>query len=48
MCSINLVNKFNLKENIILYLITIISLIVANTSLLAMPNRLIVYNSVLG
>ena len=43
MCSINLANKFDLEENIILNLIKIHSLIVAYTSPLVIANGLVVY-----
>ena len=42
MCSINLANKFDLKENTIVNLIKINSLIVAYTSPLAKANGLVV------
>ena len=43
MCSINLANKFNLKENIILNLIKIHLLVVAYASPLVIANALVVY-----
>ena len=43
MYSINFANTFNVKENIILNLIKINSLIVAYTSPLAIANGLVVY-----